>query len=122
MPERIIRSDELTTEELAEYAGEAATVWSRRDFFSLAGWGAIAAVLATSGVAFIRFMFPRVLFEPNPVFVAGRPESYVPGTVDERFKLQERVWIVRIVDKSGIFRMKPGQDPDEQYPQSVLTV
>jgi hypothetical protein len=27
-----------------------------------------------------------------------------------------------LVDKSHTFRMKPGADPDEQYPQSVLKV
>jgi len=27
-----------------------------------------------------------------------------------------------VVDKSHTFRMKPGADPDEQYPQSVLKV
>jgi len=79
---------------------EGTTLWSRRDFFSLAGWGGIAAVLGTSGLAFARYMFPRVLFEPNPVFNAGRAESYVPGTVDERWKREQRVWIVRREDGS----------------------
>ena len=186
---RIIRPEEMTTEELIEYGVEGGrTLWSRRDIFSLAGWGAIAASLAASGLAFARFMFPRVLFEPNPTFVAGDLESYVPGAVDERFKQAQRVWIVRqedgslyamlaicthlgctpnwlnaenkfkcpchgsgfrrdgtnfegpaprpldrikialnpegqlIVDKSVIFRMKPGEDPDVQYPQSILKV
>lgn len=80
--------------------GEGTTLWSRRDFFSLAGWGGIAAVLGASGLAFARYMFPRVLFEPNPVFNAGRVESYVPGTVDERWKREQRVWIVRREDGS----------------------
>ncbi|MFQ5882994.1 MAG: ubiquinol-cytochrome c reductase iron-sulfur subunit [Candidatus Methylomirabilales bacterium] len=164
------------------------TIWSRRDFFSLAGWGGILAFFAYLGVASLRFMFPRVLFEPSPVFKAGRPDIYQPGAVDERFKQSQRTWIVRnadgsfyamlaicthlgctpnwlksddkfkcpchgsgfkfdgtnfegpaprpldrvkimrtpegelIVDKSVVYTMKPGVDPDEQYPQSILRV
>ncbi len=76
--------------------GEAeATLWSRRDFFSLAGWGGLLAVLAAAGIAFMRFMFPRVLFEPSPVFKAGFPSEYPVGTVSERWKKDQRVWIGR---------------------------
>jgi len=164
------------------------TIWSRRDFLSLTGWGGVLAFLVTVSVAFLRFMFPRVLFEPSPRFNAGRPDRYQPGTVDTRFKGSNRVWIVRyeegsffamlavcthlgctpnwipadrkykcpchgsgfyrdglnfegpaprpmdrvqmtlspegdlLVDKSVIYRMAPGIDPDEQYPESILTV
>jgi len=71
------------------------TIWTRRDVFTAAGWGAVLAYLGTVLLAFTRFMFPRVLFEPNPVFEAGPPESYLVGIVDERFKNEKRVWIVR---------------------------
>ncbi len=164
------------------------TIWSRRDFLSLAGWGGVLAFLVTVSVAFLRFMFPRVLFEPSPRFNAGRPDTYQPGTVDTRFKGSNRVWIVRyeegsffamlaicthlgctpnwipadrkykcpchgsgfyrdglnfegpaprpmdrvqmtlspegdlLVDKSVIYRMAPGIDPDAQYPESILKV
>ena len=102
------------------------TIWTRRDFFTAAGWGAVLVYLGTVLLAFTRFMFPRVLFEPNPVFDAGAPESYLVGIVDERFKNEKRVWIVRtpegklIVDKSAIYRMAPGVPPTVQYPQSIL--
>jgi cytochrome b6-f complex iron-sulfur subunit len=76
------------------------TLWSRRDFFSITGWAGLAAVTGAGTLAFTRFMFPRVLFEPNPVFAAGRPEEYVAGVVDERFKLSQRVWVVRQEDGS----------------------
>lgn len=75
-----------------------ATLWSRRDFFSLAGWSGIAAALGVGGLAFGRFMFPRVLFEPSAVFKAGLPEEYPVGTVSERWKQEERVWIIHESD------------------------
>ena len=77
-----------------------ATLWSRRDIFSLAGWAGFAGVVGASLLAFTRFMFPRVLFEPSPVFAADKPENFVPGVVDERWKKGERVWIVRKEDGS----------------------
>jgi len=74
------------------------TIWSRRDFFSLAGWAGILAALGAGGLAFGRFMFPRVLFEPAPTFKAGLPEEYPVGTVSERWKQDQRVWIVHEPD------------------------
>jgi len=74
------------------------TLWSRRDFFSRAGWAGVVACLGVAGIGFIRYMFPRVLFEPTPRFDAGGPENYVPGMVDERWKQSQRVWIVRQPD------------------------
>ncbi len=76
------------------------TLWSRRDFYSIAGWAGLTAVVGAGPLAFTRFMFPRVLFEPVPIFAAGRPDEYVPGVVDERFKLSKRVWVVRQEDGS----------------------
>lgn len=165
---------------------EGATTWSRRDFLSLTAWGGVLAFLSTVSVAFLRFMFPRVLFEPSPRFNAGPPDTYQPGLVDERFKQSHRTWIVRyedgsffamlaicthlgctpnwipadrkykcpchgsgyymdgfnyegpaprpmdrvkitlspegdvLVDKSIVYVMKPGVDPDEQYAESIL--
>jgi len=165
-----------------------ATTWSRRDFLSLTAWGGVLAFLSTISVAFLRFMFPRVLFEPSPRFNAGRPETFQPGAVDTRFKQSQRVWVVRyedgtffvmlaicthlgctpnwipadrkykcpchgsgyyisgfnyegpaprpmdrvkvtlspegdlLVDKSILYSMQPGADPDEQYPESLLRV
>lgn len=75
-----------------------ATLWSRRDVFCLAGWCGIAAGLGIGGVAFGRFMFPRVLFEPSAVFKAGLPEEYPVGTVSERWKQEAGVWIVHEPD------------------------
>ena len=75
-------------------------MWSRRSFFSLAGWAAVFTGLSVAGLGFLRFWFPRVLFEPPTSFKAGFPTEYLPGTVSERFKNSERVWIVREPDGS----------------------
>ena len=57
------------------------TIWSRRDFFSLAGWGSFMAALGLSSLYFARLLFPRVLFEPSPIFKAGYPSDYTVGAV-----------------------------------------
>ena len=72
-------------------------IWriSRRNFFSVAGWAAFFVFIATSTIATLRMMFPRVLFEPPSAFKAGLPDDYLVGEVSEKFKDQYRVWIVR---------------------------
>ena len=77
------------------------TIWSRRDFFSLAGWAGFAATLGFSTLFFTRLLFPRVLFEPSPIFKAGRPSDYTVGDVSTKYVKDQRVWIVR--DLEGIF-------------------
>ena len=56
-----------------------------------------ASVLGCLGVnflMFLRFFFPRALFEPKTVFNVGYPSDYGFG-VDEKFKQAYRIWIVR---------------------------
>lgn len=77
------------------------TLWSRRDFFSLAGWAGFMATLGLSSLYFLRLLFPRVLFEPSPLFKAGKPDDYTVGEVSEKWKKDERVWIVR--EPTGIY-------------------
>ena len=77
------------------------TLWSRRDFFSLAGWAGFAASLGLSGIYFTRLLFPRVLFEPSPVFKAGKPADYTVGEVSTKWVKDQRVWVVR--DNEGIY-------------------
>lgn len=71
------------------------TIWSRRDFFSLAGWAGFMATLGLSSVYFLRLLFPRVLFEPSPKFKAGKVEDYTTGDVSSKWVLEQRVWIVK---------------------------
>lgn len=98
MADELIAKSGQTERLIVEAEEGEATIWSRRDFFSLAGWGGILAALAAGGLAFGRFMFPRVLFEPSPTFKAGLPEEYPVGTVSERWKQEQRVWIVHEPD------------------------
>jgi len=48
-------------------------------------WTAVWAYLAANFVMFLRFFFPRALFEPSTVHTIGFPSDYSLG-VDERFK------------------------------------
>ncbi len=75
-------------------------IWriSRRNFFSVAGWAAFFVFLATSTIASLRMMFPRILFEPPSSFKAGFPDDYIVGEVSEKYKDDYRVWIVRETD------------------------
>ena len=77
------------------------TLWSRRDFFSLTAWAGFAVSLGLSGIFFTRLLFPRVLFEPSPVFKAGKPGDYTIGEVSTKWVKDQRVWIVR--DSEGIY-------------------
>ncbi len=77
------------------------TIWSRRDFFSIAGWAGFMATLGLSSLFFTRLLFPRVLFEPSPIFKAGKPSDYTVGEVSTKFIKSQRVWIVR--DLEGIY-------------------
>lgn len=175
-----------TLRRTAQATGKDVSIWYRRDFFSAAGWAGLFVVIMAGLMGFMRYMYPRVLFEPPTSFRAGSPEDYALGAVSEKFKKDQRVWIVRqedgsffaisaicthlgctpnwfaidskfkcpchgsgfrrdgtnyegpaprpldrvkitlnpegqiIVDKSVVYSMKPGQDPDEQYPLSIL--
>ena len=66
---------------------------TRRAWLGLA-WGAFTAASAAALAATGRFMFPNVLNEPPQQFKAGFPNEYGAG-VDERYKEQFGVWIVR---------------------------
>jgi len=75
-------------------------IWriSRRNFFSVAGWASFFVFLATSTIATLRMMFPRILYEPPSAFKAGFPSDYIIGEVSEKYKDDYRVWIIREAD------------------------
>ena len=75
---------------------EKGSIWmSRRNFFSRAGWVAFFSFVTSMLIGSLRFMFPRVLFEPSPVFKAGFPDDYPVGQVSTKWVKDKRVWIVR---------------------------
>ncbi len=172
---------------MAEEAKKKRGIWSRRDFFTRIGWGGFGVFGGLTLLGFVRSAFPRVLFQPPSTFKAGFPSDYAIGEVSEKYKQEERVWIIReeagiyvifakcthlgctprwlaaenkfkcpchgsgyfksglnfegpaprpmdrfkvsigedgqlVVDKSKLFKMAPGVEPDEQYADSVLKV
>jgi cytochrome b6-f complex iron-sulfur subunit len=80
-----------------------ATLWSRRDFFGRLGWMGFGLISLASLLAAMRSAFPRVLFAPDTSFKAGPIDSFIVGEVDEKFKADFRVWIVR--EAGGIFAL-----------------
>jgi cytochrome b6-f complex iron-sulfur subunit len=63
----------------------------------------MAAVLGTLGVnllMFLRFFFPRALYEPKTRFRIGYPSDFGFG-VDTKFQNAHRIWVVR--NTEGIF-------------------
>ena len=68
---------------------------TRRRFFSYVGWGSFAAFWGGCTLASLRFLFPRVLYEPSLQFFAGRPEDYAVGEVSTRVLKEQRVWMIR---------------------------
>jgi len=84
---------------------EKGSLWmSRRNFFSRAGWAAFFAFVASFLIGSLRFMFPRVLFEPSPIFKAGYPDDYPVGSVSTIWVKEQRVWIVR--DEDGLYAIQ----------------
>jgi cytochrome b6-f complex iron-sulfur subunit len=63
----------------------------------------MAAILGTLGVnllMFLRFFFPRALYEPKTNFKIGYPADFGFG-VDTKFQNAHRIWVVR--NTEGIF-------------------
>ncbi len=61
-------------------------------------WTAVAGFLTANFLMFLRFFFPRTLFEPSTRFRIGYPSDFGLG-VDERFKQSHRIWVVRLPDR-----------------------
>ena len=57
-------------------------------------WTAIWGYLAVNFFMFLRFFFPRALFEPDTVHNLGYPSDFQIG-VDEKFKQAFRIWVVK---------------------------
>jgi cytochrome b6-f complex iron-sulfur subunit len=57
-------------------------------------WAMIWGYLGINFLMFLRFFFPRALYEPNPIFNIGYPADFDMG-IDQRFLLTNRVWVVK---------------------------
>jgi len=57
-------------------------------------WACIWGYLGVNLLMFLRFFFPRTLFEPKTVFSIGYPSDFNIG-VETKFQKDYRVWVVR---------------------------
>ena len=78
----------------AEGTDEEAKIRSRRRLIGLLTGG----FLTTNLLMFLRFFFPRTIFEPRTQFRIGLPTDYGIG-VDTRFQKSKRIWVVRTTDR-----------------------
>ena len=60
----------------------------------------VVGFLTVNLLMFLRFFFPRALFEPKTVFKIGYPPDFGFG-VDTKFQQQYRIWVVR--NAEGLF-------------------
>jgi cytochrome b6-f complex iron-sulfur subunit len=105
IPEFIPKPEKPKAEpEIQEGAGAFSPAMTRRSFITLLGWAWIAFTAATMGAlsTCLRFFFPNVTFEPPLKFKVGFPDQFSIG-VDNRFKDEHRVWIVR--DDKGFYAL-----------------
>jgi cytochrome b6-f complex iron-sulfur subunit len=57
-------------------------------------WAMVWGYLGINLLLFLRFFFPRALYEPNPIFSIGYPADFDLG-IDQRFLMTNRVWVVK---------------------------
>ena len=58
-------------------------------------WACIWGYLGVNFLMFLRFFFPRALFEPKTIFSVGFPADFAPG-VETKFQKDFRIWVVRV--------------------------
>src|SRR6476646_7456997 len=63
-------------------------------------WACIWGYLGVNFLMFLRFFFPRALYEPKTRFTIGYPSDFGLG-VDTKFQNAYRIWVVR--NTEGIF-------------------
>jgi cytochrome b6-f complex iron-sulfur subunit len=61
-------------------------------------WALIWGYMGVNFLMFLRFFFPRALFEPNTSFNIGYPADFALG-IDQRFLNTQRVWVIREPDR-----------------------
>ncbi len=58
-------------------------------------WSCVWGFLAANFLMFLRFFFPRALFEPTTIFHIGYPADYPTPGVYDQWKPMARIWVVR---------------------------
>jgi cytochrome b6-f complex iron-sulfur subunit len=76
---------------------------TRRRLINFVGWGSFASFFGGLTLGSLRFLFPRVLYEPSSRFLAGKPEDYAVGDVSTRMKKEQRVWMIR--NEEGMYAL-----------------
>jgi cytochrome b6-f complex iron-sulfur subunit len=61
-------------------------------------WGMIYGYLGINLLMFLRFFFPRALYEPNTIVNIGYPADFELG-VDQRYLITNRIWVIREPDR-----------------------
>lgn len=56
-------------------------------------WGMIYGYLGINFLMFLRFFFPRALYEPNTIVNIGYPTAFAQG-VNQDFLQSNRIWVV----------------------------
>jgi len=68
-------------------------------------WACIWGYLGVNFLMFLRFFFPRALYEPNTVFSVGYPSDFNLG-IDQRYLMTNRSWVVREPDRIFVIYAK----------------
>jgi cytochrome b6-f complex iron-sulfur subunit len=68
-------------------------------------WTCIWGYLGVNFLMFLRFFFPRTLFEPKSVFSIGFPADFSLG-VETKFQKDWRIWVVKEPDRLFVIYAK----------------
>ncbi len=68
------------------------------------GWAAFWTWIAGSSIAAIRYMFPKVRYEPPSKFKIGKIDDYVVDSIDSRWLKEHRILVVR--NPEGLYVLK----------------
>jgi cytochrome b6-f complex iron-sulfur subunit len=68
-------------------------------------WACIWGYLGVNFLMFLRFFFPRALYEPNTIFTIGYPSDFNLG-IDQRYLMTNRSWVVREPDRIFVIYAK----------------
>src|SRR5438309_2097854 len=93
-PKAAPRNPAKTAAAAPDAPGNSAIDKSRRRIV----WSCIIGYLGANFLMFLRFFFPRALFEPKTVFRIGYPSDFSLG-VDTKFQKQYRIWVVKTASR-----------------------